>query len=230
MVLLFVAPLLALLYQASASFERLKSETTNVLNTFAGVIDERDPSTARHSRRVADYVGRLAGGDPAGRARDRAAGGGRPLPRPGQGRRRRLDAFEVGPAERVGAARDSSPSEALGAAPDAVSFCPRDGALRRASPRAVRRQRVLLRVAAKHPGRSPRADRGRQLRRDDLGACLPSGTHQLRGGAGAARQGRGAVPSAGRQRVCGNDRGRGSASARWAVISSRRCAPSSHTR
>ncbi len=60
-VLLFVAPLLALLYQASASFERLKGETTNVLNTFAGVIDERDPSTARHSRRVADYVGRLAG-------------------------------------------------------------------------------------------------------------------------------------------------------------------------
>ncbi len=59
-VLLFIAPLLALLYQASAGFERLKGETTNVLNTFAGVIDERDPSTARHSRRVADYVSRFA--------------------------------------------------------------------------------------------------------------------------------------------------------------------------
>ena len=35
-VLLFVAPLLLLLYQSSAGFERLKGETTNVLNTFAG--------------------------------------------------------------------------------------------------------------------------------------------------------------------------------------------------
>jgi len=39
--------------------ERLKRETAAALNTFAGVIDERDPNTASHSKRVAEYVERF---------------------------------------------------------------------------------------------------------------------------------------------------------------------------
>jgi HD-GYP domain-containing protein (c-di-GMP phosphodiesterase class II) len=59
LILPFLAPLLAALYQSQLNFERLKSETAAALNTFAGVIDERDPSTAQHSERVAEYVERF---------------------------------------------------------------------------------------------------------------------------------------------------------------------------
>lgn len=59
MILPFLAPLLAALYRSQLNFERLKSETAAALNTFAGVIDERDPSTAQHSERVAEYVERF---------------------------------------------------------------------------------------------------------------------------------------------------------------------------
>ena len=93
-VLLFIAPLLALLYQASAGFERLKGETTNVLNTFAGVIDERDPLDRPALRAGGRLRQPLRRGDPAGRARDRAAGRRRPLPRPRQGRGRRGHAVQ----------------------------------------------------------------------------------------------------------------------------------------
>ncbi len=60
LILPFLIPLLAALYQSQLNFERLKSETAAALNSFAGVIDERDPSTAQHSERVAEYVERFA--------------------------------------------------------------------------------------------------------------------------------------------------------------------------
>jgi len=55
-ILPFLLPLLAALYQAQASFERLKHETKAALDAFAGVIDERDPLTTQHSERVAALV------------------------------------------------------------------------------------------------------------------------------------------------------------------------------
>lgn len=55
----FLVPLLAALYVAQLNFERLKRETAAALNAFAGVIDERDPNTASHSQRVAQYVERF---------------------------------------------------------------------------------------------------------------------------------------------------------------------------
>jgi hypothetical protein len=58
-VLPFLVPLLAALYQSKSNFERLQSETANVLESFAEVIDERDQSTAQHSERVAEYVERF---------------------------------------------------------------------------------------------------------------------------------------------------------------------------
>jgi HD-GYP domain-containing protein (c-di-GMP phosphodiesterase class II)/GGDEF domain-containing protein len=59
LILPFLVPLLVALYQSQLNFERLKSETAAALNAFAGVIDERDPSTAQHSERVAEYVERF---------------------------------------------------------------------------------------------------------------------------------------------------------------------------
>jgi len=58
-VLPFLVPLLAALYQSKSNFERLQSETANVLESLAQVVDERDPSTAQHSERVALYVERF---------------------------------------------------------------------------------------------------------------------------------------------------------------------------
>jgi GGDEF domain-containing protein/uncharacterized membrane protein len=58
-ILPFLVPLLAALYQAQASYERLKNETAAALNSFAAVIDERDLNTKQHSERVADYVARF---------------------------------------------------------------------------------------------------------------------------------------------------------------------------
>lgn len=60
MILPFLVPLLAALYRAQLNLERLKRETAEALSTFAAVVDQRDPSTAMHSRRVADYVARFA--------------------------------------------------------------------------------------------------------------------------------------------------------------------------
>jgi HD-GYP domain-containing protein (c-di-GMP phosphodiesterase class II)/GGDEF domain-containing protein len=55
----FLVPLLAALYQAQASYERLKIETEAALNAFAAVIDERDLNTKKHSERVSEYVARF---------------------------------------------------------------------------------------------------------------------------------------------------------------------------
>ncbi|HET7170998.1 MAG TPA: HD domain-containing phosphohydrolase [Gaiellales bacterium] len=58
-ILPFLVPLLAALYQAQASYERLKIETEAALNAFAAVIDERDLNTKKHSERVSEYVARF---------------------------------------------------------------------------------------------------------------------------------------------------------------------------
>ena len=59
-ILPFLLPLLVALYRAQLNLGRLGRETAAALNAFAGVIDERDPNTASHSKRVATYVERFA--------------------------------------------------------------------------------------------------------------------------------------------------------------------------
>lgn len=56
----FLVPLFAALYSSKYNFERLKRETKAALAAFARVIDQRHPSTARHTERVAQYVNRFA--------------------------------------------------------------------------------------------------------------------------------------------------------------------------
>jgi HD-GYP domain-containing protein (c-di-GMP phosphodiesterase class II) len=57
-----LAPLLIAVYQAHARLALLRSETARALETFANIVDERDPYTYRHSARVAEYVTELAAG------------------------------------------------------------------------------------------------------------------------------------------------------------------------
>jgi HD-GYP domain-containing protein (c-di-GMP phosphodiesterase class II) len=55
-----LVPLLIAVYRAHERLVTLRCETANALETFANVIDERDPSTHRHSARVAEHVRGLA--------------------------------------------------------------------------------------------------------------------------------------------------------------------------
>jgi HD-GYP domain-containing protein (c-di-GMP phosphodiesterase class II) len=55
-----VVPLGLAVQQAHARLQRLQRETLRALETFANIVDERDPSTYRHSIRVAGYVDGLA--------------------------------------------------------------------------------------------------------------------------------------------------------------------------
>ncbi len=55
-VLPFLLPLFAAIYRSSATYEQLKEETAAALEAVAEVVDERDPSTAEHSERVARWV------------------------------------------------------------------------------------------------------------------------------------------------------------------------------
>jgi HD-GYP domain-containing protein (c-di-GMP phosphodiesterase class II) len=55
----FLFPLVLAVYQAQARLAALRHETAGALETFANVVDERDPYTFRHSARVSDYVRRL---------------------------------------------------------------------------------------------------------------------------------------------------------------------------
>jgi HD-GYP domain-containing protein (c-di-GMP phosphodiesterase class II) len=57
-----LVPLLLVTYQALARLAQLRGETARALETLATVVDERDPSTFRHSERVAEYVRALAEG------------------------------------------------------------------------------------------------------------------------------------------------------------------------
>ena len=56
----FLVPLLAALYSSKSTFHQLKGETSDALEAVAQLVDERDPSTAQHTRRVAEYVQRFA--------------------------------------------------------------------------------------------------------------------------------------------------------------------------
>ena len=58
-ILPFLVPLLFALYRSKATLQQLQEETTDALNAIANVVDERDPNTARHSERVAEYVERF---------------------------------------------------------------------------------------------------------------------------------------------------------------------------
>jgi HD-GYP domain-containing protein (c-di-GMP phosphodiesterase class II) len=55
-----VVPLALALHNAQVRVTRLRRETLRALETFANIVDERDPSTHRHSIRVAGYVDQLA--------------------------------------------------------------------------------------------------------------------------------------------------------------------------
>jgi HD-GYP domain-containing protein (c-di-GMP phosphodiesterase class II) len=55
-----LVPLLVAVYHSHARLALLRRETARALETFANVVDERDPYTYHHSARVADHVRRLA--------------------------------------------------------------------------------------------------------------------------------------------------------------------------
>src|SRR5438128_8371842 len=55
-----LVPLLIADYQARYRLAMLRRETARALETFANVVDERDPYTFDHSARVGEYVRRLA--------------------------------------------------------------------------------------------------------------------------------------------------------------------------
>jgi predicted HD phosphohydrolase len=58
-VLLLALPLVVALYRAKAIFEQLKEETQEALDAVVTVIDERHPTTAEHTERVATLVRRF---------------------------------------------------------------------------------------------------------------------------------------------------------------------------
>jgi putative nucleotidyltransferase with HDIG domain len=53
-------PIAIAIQQVQLRLKRLQRETLRALETFANIVDERDPSTYRHSLRVANYVDQLA--------------------------------------------------------------------------------------------------------------------------------------------------------------------------
>jgi HD-GYP domain-containing protein (c-di-GMP phosphodiesterase class II) len=55
-----LVPLAIALHQSQLRLRSLQRETLRALETFANIVDERDPSTYRHSLRVAGYVDGLA--------------------------------------------------------------------------------------------------------------------------------------------------------------------------
>jgi HD-GYP domain-containing protein (c-di-GMP phosphodiesterase class II) len=55
-----LVPLAVALHQGQVRLRNLQRETLRALETFANIVDERDPSTYRHSLRVAGYVDGLA--------------------------------------------------------------------------------------------------------------------------------------------------------------------------
>jgi HD-GYP domain-containing protein (c-di-GMP phosphodiesterase class II) len=57
---LAVLPVALAVNQAHARVRRSRQETLHALETFANIVDERDPHTCRHSLRVAAYVDELA--------------------------------------------------------------------------------------------------------------------------------------------------------------------------
>ena len=152
---LAVVPVALAVNQAHARVRRSRQETLHALETFANIVDERDPYTYRHSIRVAGYVDSLA----------RALG----LPYSDIDRLRwaarlhdlgkvAVDAAVLGKpgkltAERVG--RRLARAAALGSAAAPLRGLGRRGARGRVPPRALRRPR-LLRDPGRATSRSPR--------------------------------------------------------------------------
>jgi putative nucleotidyltransferase with HDIG domain len=58
--IVLLGPLAFAAYQARARLAQLRRETAQALESFANVVDERDPYTFRHSERVSEYAGELA--------------------------------------------------------------------------------------------------------------------------------------------------------------------------
>jgi HD-GYP domain-containing protein (c-di-GMP phosphodiesterase class II) len=58
--IVLLVPLALAVYQAHARMVLLRRQTARALETFANVVDERDPYTNRHSERVAELVAELA--------------------------------------------------------------------------------------------------------------------------------------------------------------------------
>ncbi|HEU5422561.1 MAG TPA: HD-GYP domain-containing protein, partial [Nitrolancea sp.] len=59
-ILLMVVPLIGP-YLSLRSYSQIHLETRRTVERLAGMLDQRDPTTARHSRRVADYVEQILG-------------------------------------------------------------------------------------------------------------------------------------------------------------------------
>jgi HD-GYP domain-containing protein (c-di-GMP phosphodiesterase class II) len=57
-----LVPLVLAVYRSYERLAALRRETAHALETFANVVDERDPYTFQHSARVAEYVRELAYG------------------------------------------------------------------------------------------------------------------------------------------------------------------------
>jgi len=58
--LVALLPLVLVVHAAQVRLARVRRETLSALETFANIVDERDPSTYQHSVRVARYVDQLA--------------------------------------------------------------------------------------------------------------------------------------------------------------------------
>ena len=171
---LAIVPVAIAVNQAHSRVRRSRQETLHALETFANIVDERHPSTYRHSVRVAGYVDDLA----------RALG----LPYRDIDRLRwaaRLhDLGKVavdsavlrkrGRLTRPRVGRDAPRATALRADPAPLrALCGR-GPGGRVPPRALRRNGLLRAPFRGAPARVALPDRRRQLRRDALRPAVPA--------------------------------------------------------
>ena len=191
---LAVVPVALAVNQAHARVRRSRQETLHALETFANIVDERDPYTYRHSIRVAGYVDSLA----------RALG----LPYSDIDRLRwaarlhdlgkvAVDAAVLGKPgkltpERVGRRLARAPAVGSPAAP--LRGLRRRGPRGRVPPRALRRPGLLRDPAGRSAARRPLPRRRRQLRRDDQRPAVPRRPQHRRGAGGDRAQHRHAVP------------------------------------
>ena len=150
-----VIPVAFAVNEAHARVRRSRLETLHALETFANIVDERDPYTYRHSMRVAG-LRRLA--RPRARApllRHRPPALGRAPARPRQGRRRRGRARQVRKADARRVGRRLASAAAVRAAPAPLRGLRERGARGRVPPRALRRQGATTR-SRRATSRSPR--------------------------------------------------------------------------
>ena len=181
-----VVPVALAVNQAHARVRRSRQETLHALETFANIVDERDPSTYRHSIRVAGYVDSLARalGLPYSDIDRLRWAGAPPRPRQGRGGRGRARASPASStADRVG--------QRCWRAPRLSARLLRRFELSAAEARAVELHHErfdgsgLLRRSGRRPAaRVALPDRRRQLRRDALRSALPPGPERRRGAGG----------------------------------------------